>query len=951
MTRVAVAPNKYARGFQPGREDAPAVYAVRELRAALEDVYPTAAHLVAYLVEGATRQPRVNKQGLARFGGRLTVECLLCDVDNPGHAEWTDESFAAARTQDTALPTLVTAGVYYTKRGRRVVQPLAEPLSIEAVEAHIAAWLLALEREGLAVDWACRDWTRHYLLPNVRRDGKPWRSRCIDLERMRPITAPVVVRATEPTPTAPATRARLRAAPRPPLQGFVETLPERWRAEATVIAEALRGIATEWHAPFLALAGAALSRGVPPEHLPAFCGAISVLTGADAKTNDRLQLARTTAERWQQRLPVTGYSTLRRDWPALADAFEEAFATAAERRLRELARSREAQQASTEPRSLEEVVGALEQTIATAPPGLTLIQAACGLGKTQAALRVAAARASKPHATEGAIGARAPLGSKTSLSVDKNRLALQCRGVLHRLGAPSERVFGPLSLRTPEGEPVCQLHTIAEPLVAGGLRMQWELCERRGSEEKCPHYEGCAARLGREGDEAARILLGNHALIGELDAAAGTTGLLVLDEPPELLETVTLTSTELALARDKAARWFDGVFVGALEPALRCFSVLLARRRSPEPLDACDAVRSVERHVPAKELAQARRSSGRPDGDVVDCACHAAFPERHHGTSPPLLRVAMDGIFSGTNQPRDVGAVARVLKTVHHALASEYPVTVRVDRTDENGPKLLVTAPREQIARALRREGAVVVLDANVELHAPVLARIVGYDPPLHRFDAADGAPVERTLLRTRKATRKEWFEDGRLRLSPGLKLAVKALVDWALATSGTGPLGIITFAALEVVIRFAAGLDEPAQARKTWRSMGQPEGTLEAFSGELAPILARWPQALLTGHFGATRGLNEMADCDALATLGDPWVNLDAAQADAAFLGLGDTWEQRYEARCRAELEQAHGRLRTIHRTRPGRALHVGAVLPGGRGWESGEVQVERLGGGRLGQ
>ena len=132
---------------------------------------------------------------------------------------------------------------------------------------------------------------------------------------------------------------------------------------------------------------------------------------------------------------------------------------------------------------------------------------------------------------------------------------------------------------------------------------------------------------------------------------------------------------------------------------------------------------------------------------------------------------------------------------------------------------------------------------------------------------------------------------------------------------------------------------------------MGQPKADLEAFRAELAPQLARLPRTLLTGHYGATRGLNELAACDTLVTLGDPWMNLDAAQNDAAFLGLGDTWAQRYEARCRAELEQAHGRLRTIHRTRPGRALHVGAVLPGERGWETGEVRVERLKGEGLNQ
>ncbi|WP_437498241.1 hypothetical protein [Sorangium sp. So ce1099] len=62
----------------------------------------------------------------------------------------------------------------------------------------------------------------------------------------------------------------------------------------------------------------------------------------------------------------------------------------------------------------------------------------------------------------------------------------------------------------------------------------------------------------------------------------------------------------------------------------------------------------------------------------------------------------------------------------------------------------------------------------------------------------------------------------------------------------------------------------------------------------------------------------------------------------DARYIGLPD-WERRYEALCAAELEQAHGRLRTVHRTRPARMLHVGNVVPGG--WRDAEVR-EPVGG-----
>lgn len=68
-------------------------------------------------------------------------------------------------------------------------------------------------------------------------------------------------------------------------------------------------------------------------------------------------------------------------------------------------------------------------------------------------------------------------------------------------------------------------------------------------------------------------------------------------------------------------------------------------------------------------------------------------------------------------------------------------------------------------------------------------------------------------------------------------------------------------------------------------------------------------------------------------------------AEADKA-LYLGLDAEGRLDALAAAELQQAHGRLRTVHRTRPGRQLHVGTVLPGG--WAGLAVDVRRMPSGR---
>ncbi|GAC1524480.1 MAG: hypothetical protein NVS3B10_23860 [Polyangiales bacterium] len=327
------------------------------------------------------------------------------------------------------------------------------------------------------------------------------------------------------------------------------------------------------------------------------------------------------------------------------------------------------------------------------------------------------------------------------------------------------------------------------------------------------------------------------------------------------------------------------------------------------------------------------------------CALAAPFPEKHHGSAPPIVFVPVEIARSSPSYAQQLGRVSRLLRAVHHALASEYPVIARVEARGSER-RLLVTAPNETLANALRRRGSVVVMDANADLHAPVIERIVGYAPPLQRFAAVDGAPIARTLIRTRQATRSAWFEKGRLRTA-ALVGSVRALLAWAAEEPETRVLGVVTMQVVEVALKAAAG-DTPEETRKLWSALGQPAADLAELVDRLGPLLRSWSGELRFAHYGATRGLNRLAGVDALATLGDPWMNLGDVRNDTAFLQLGESWQDRYEAWCRAELEQAHGRLRAVHRTRPGRALHVGAVLPGGSGWASGQVEIRKLEGGR---
>jgi len=909
VTLVAVAPDKYARGFDGSGRVVPEAYEVLELREALGRVYSTDAHLVTYVVEGATRQPRVNKLGLPKFQSRVSVSVFFCDIDNPGHAPWNAELIEAAQRDYDAIPALQSTGIYHTQHGRRIVQPILEPIDAGEVEPFLKSWLRSLSDAGLPVDWACRDWTRHFRLPHVRRAGIATRSPFVLLDRMRPIAAP---EPEQPAPAATRTRTARPVSPMP--ETWAADVPEEWKPIVQRLADAALTVPTEWHALFLAIAGALLSRGVAPELVPAIVRAVSIATRADSRTGDREAGARSTIARWAAGGPITGFGELLRRWPDVAAAFDVP--------------ARDVPAAAPPVFSLGEVRTALVDAIRRAPDGLTVIAAECGIGKTAAAIEVASERASKQHASPKAKGLRAPAQSKTAISVDKNALAIQVVAELRSQGIPTRRIFGPLSCKDASGEPVCKLADVARPLVDGGQPMQWELCRGRDI-ERCPHYDDCEARDGAEGDSDARVIVGSHSLLSALDGEAGSTGLLVIDEPPPLLESLVLTGEDLDTA-ERCLGWFEGTYAGAMLPALQATRAWVARFAE---LDASatltDAVRSCDRVVLPEDLAQARRSAELDDdADAVACAIAAPLDERR-GKAPPISFVHMRLARDSASRAESLGAASRVLRTLHHGLTSETPVAARVE--ERSGERVLVvTRCNEQLAKAVKRQGAVVVTDANADLHAPILRKVAGYDPPLHRFAAVDGAPIRRSMIRCASATRTSWLRAGSLEVSDGFVSALEALFAWAREEPTARKLGIITLLPIEMALRAARG----EQVDRVWEP-------LDDARVRLGPILQGWPGELVWGHFGGVRGMNSMADVDCLATLGDPWPNLGLVKSDVAFLGLTQAWEQRVDAMCKAELEQAHGRIRAVHRTKPGRALHIGNVMPSGSGWRLDRVDV----------
>ena len=248
MTRVAVAPTKYTRGLNGTGRVVPDAYEVLDVVDALTSVYATDAHLVSYLVGDGARQCRVNKPGLHEAPSMPRIECFFCDVDNAAHAEWTDDLRAAARAQEASIPALSSAGIYDTAHGRRIVQPIANPLAVNDAEPYLRRWYGELEAAGIVVDWLCADWTRQFRLPNVRRSRHDYRSPYIALDRMLPIELAPLALGDAPT-SSPTAEKCARGAPRPvPRIDWTRDLPGVWHAKVTHIAEAVRGVESELNA-------------------------------------------------------------------------------------------------------------------------------------------------------------------------------------------------------------------------------------------------------------------------------------------------------------------------------------------------------------------------------------------------------------------------------------------------------------------------------------------------------------------------------------------------------------------------------------------------------------------------------------------------------------------------------------------------------------------------------
>lgn len=249
---------------------------------------------------------------------------------------------------------------------------------------------------------------------------------------------------------------------------------------------------------------------------------------------------------------------------------------------------------------------------------------------------------------------------------------------------------------------------------------------------------------------------------------------------------------------------------------------------------------------------------------------------------------------------------------------------------------MMLTAPKMAFVDALlcKHTQSVTLLDANADLDLPLYEKIVGRKLGAEnymKFAVEDGAPIERVLVRCKLTKGMVASKVNGLRLAP----VIPVLHHLATEIEKRKPAltGLITFAALETALLACLPQDTLTPAQRD-RVRALPAASLkEIETSGLREVLARCKTQWAMGHYGAIRSLDDWKPCDMLVTMGDPWMQLEQARHDAAFLDIED-WEERYQALAVAELEQATNRIRPVWRDRPATVLHYGRLVPGGTGW-----------------
>jgi hypothetical protein len=530
------------------------------------------------------------------------------------------------------------------------------------------------------------------------------------------------------------------------------------------------------------------------------------------------------------------------------------------------------------------------------PAPLVVLRSTTGAGKSAEVRQLLAEQASAED--------------PAAMFVPTHRLGEQTQQGLWSLGVSASRPLGVARVHLPvvrEGEDphACIHHEAAELLAQAGGHVREELCSgcsyrkvhpKTGAE--CPAYASGASR-------APVVVLQQPLLADTLATAAEELAqqepehpplkTIIVDELPPVVSRVPWTAAEayrkhrLDTETNPEAMEGLGPLLDAIAKRIRSTvegGVSLRQILATSGLVGADIERTLEDARAVDPRALWQRSL------PVRLALRAMNPtSRDHA----LARLAT--VAAAT------GLLRALIEAAHEP---DRPLLWR----EETGPSLATLAPWvRQVRPFLAAGGKLRLLDAT----APVDAlRALWPELELHAIEVRDAERIQRRYLVWQHGARGRHTAPNRTLLPDELRGPLRRLAA-VITETGARSVGLLAHKPLADAMRgWLLDLEvNPSSPPPAWC----PE--------ELAAIVTAGVE-LRPGHYGAQRGLDTWADVDVLATVGDPWANLGASIIEAAVLGIeAEGWTQET---ARAELVQAWGRARPVHRPSPCVIVHLGA-------------------------
>jgi hypothetical protein len=538
-------------------------------------------------------------------------------------------------------------------------------------------------------------------------------------------------------------------------------------------------------------------------------------------------------------------------------------------------------------------------------PGITVILATPGLGKSQAVREALAARG------EGAV-----------YCVPNHELAAQTTAELARVGLGATHPVGVVSVRKLPllSHAACQREEDVAAMIAAGAQARHDICPT------CPHLPTCVPTQ-HKADPKAHVWVHQSAIAaGVLGQAAaklrqgllpGAEGpsparLAILDEPPAVVEHLALPAGGGPLGAYALAKARGELSDGACETLGPVVEALREALGSPnlEPRSLRELLGTGEEadHV-LRELIEGRSGSA---------------------MRPAILAGAIEGLTREAQAPQHRATLARI-EAVEALVGALTEAAHRPDAPclfwlaphgeHPGGYQLTTRAPWVRAALEFQTAGgSVVILDATA--NAAALGAVFGEGLRVARVDVEDAPGMARRWARWASGARSRHVGPEKEPDPRQVRGALRRIAEQA-RTCGARNVGILAHKAVHEGL--ARAIEQVNEGSGAVPLLLPPE-----FVRLLLPQEDGSPGVeFVLGHFGAQRGLDRWKECELLVTLGDPHPNLGAVTAEALALGIDPQAYADHQAG--AELVQAWGRARAVHRQAPGVILHVGNLAPSG--------------------